>query len=48
MLRSHEQMVNTTHCDSNLVQGKEFQEVLEQVLLGAITRNIDGRNMART
>ena len=48
MLRSHEQIVDTTRCDSNLVQGKEFQEVLVQVLLGAITRDIDERNTART
>lgn len=40
MLRSHEQMVDITHCDSFLVQGKEFKNVLEQVLFGAITRNI--------
>ena len=41
-------MVDTTRCDSDLVQGLEFQEVLEQVLLGAITRDIDERNSART
>ena len=48
MLRSHEQMVDTTRCDSDLVQGLEFREVLEQVLLGAITRDIDERNITRT
>ena len=48
LLRSHEQMVDTTGCDSNLAQGKDFQEVLVQVLLGAITRDIDERNNAQT
>ena len=41
-------MVDTTRCDSDLVQGLEFGEVLEQVLLGAITRDIDERNTTRT
>ena len=48
MLRGHKQMVDTTGCDSTLAQGKEFQEVLVQVLLGAITRDIDERNNAQT
>ena len=44
MLRTHEQIVDTTRCDSELSQGSKFQEVLEQVLLGAITRDVDERN----
>ena len=41
-------MVDTTRCDSDRVQGLEFQAVLEQVLLGAITRDIDQRNSAQS
>ena len=48
MLRLHEQIVDTTGCDSELFRGSQFEEVLEQVLLGAITKAIDERNTAGT
>ncbi|KAK3172014.1 hypothetical protein OEA41_004098 [Lepraria neglecta] len=37
-------IVDTTPCDSRVTQGADFQQVLEQVLLGAITKDIDERN----
>ena len=38
------QIVDTTPCDSQLFHGADFEAVLEQVLLGAITKDIDKRN----
>jgi hypothetical protein len=38
------QIVDTTPCDSHIAQGADFQQVLEQVLLGAVTKDIDERN----
>ncbi|KAK4694604.1 hypothetical protein P7C71_g3009, partial [Lecanoromycetidae sp. Uapishka_2] len=37
-------IVDTTRCDSDIAQGASFNLVLEQVLLGAVTKDIDDRN----
>ncbi|KAL2047637.1 hypothetical protein N7G274_000679 [Stereocaulon virgatum] len=37
-------IVDTTPCDSHIAQGAAFQDVLVQVLLGAVTKDIDERN----
>lgn len=41
MLRSNQQVVDTTRCDSELFRGSQYQEVLEKVLLGAVTKDVD-------
>ena len=48
MLRTHQQIVVTTRCDGNLVQEAPIQDATGQVLLGAITKQIDERDTVRT
>lgn len=48
MLRSHEQIVDITLCDSDLIQEFQFQETLEQVVLAAVSKAIDEREKAQT